>query len=60
MAKAFSSTSVVNIDDGYGIESVEISYAIHTSATVPPGNPITDGGVPITDIDGRVLTDGDW
>ena len=60
MAKAFSSTSVVNIDDGYGIESVEISYAIHTSATVPPGNPITDGEVPITDIDGRILTDGDW
>jgi len=38
---AMSSTSVVNIDDGQGIERVEISYAIHTSATTPPGNPIT-------------------
>ena len=55
-----SSASVVNIDDGYGIDHVEISYAIHTSATDPPGSPITDGGTIVVDIDGRPLTDGSW
>lgn len=55
-----SSASVVNIDDGYGIDHVEISYAIHTSATEPPGSPITDGGTIVVDIDGRPLTDGSW
>ena len=57
---AIGQISVINVDDGYGIDHVEITYAIHTSATSPPGSPITDGGVIVVDIDGRPLTDGDW
>ena len=58
--KARSTVSVVNVDDGKGILRVEITYAVHTSAVNPPGNPITDGGVVVVDIDGRPLTDGSW
>lgn len=57
---AMGSVGIVNIDDGNGIDHVDISYAIHTSASDPPGNPITDGGVIVVDIDGRPLTDGSW
>lgn len=57
---ARSIVSVVNIDDGNGIVSVDITYAIGSSPTDPPGQPLTDGGVIIVDINGLPLTDSNW
>ena len=57
---ARSSVSVVNIDDGNGVVSVDITYAIGSSPTTPPGNPLTDNGVIITDLNGVALTDASW
>ena len=58
---ATSQISVSDIFDGNGIASSIIDYAVSSSGTQPPGNPITDGyGNPILDNNGEPLTDGEW
>ena len=54
--------SVINDgQDGVGIQSSIIEYAVSTSGITPPGNPMTDGsGNPIISNDGKPLTDGSW
>ena len=54
---ARSSVNVINVDDGNGIVCVEITYAIGSSPTTPPGNPLTDNGTPIVDMNNLPLTD---
>lgn len=55
-----SSVSIINVNDGNGIHSINITYAIGSSPTTPPGNPLVDDGVIITDINGVPLTDASW
>ena len=57
---AMSSVSVLDVADGNGVVSVEITYAIGSSPTVPPGQPLTDNGVIITDMNGLPMTDATW
>ena len=48
------------INDGNGISSVEVTYAIGSSPTTPPGDPLTDGGAIVTDMNGEPLTTANW
>lgn len=57
---AMSSVSVLDVADGNGVVSVEITYAIGSSPTVPPGQPLTNNGVIITDMNGLPMTDATW
>ena len=59
--KAYGSVSVINVNDGTGIKQTIVTYCVGSSATTPPGNPITDEqGNILVDIEGKVLTDGEW
>jgi hypothetical protein len=55
-----SSVSVINVDDGNGVVSVNVTYAIGSSPTTPPGSPLVDGGVVLVDMNGVPLTDASW
>lgn len=58
---AMSSTSVVDVQDGNSVVDSIIEYATSASGTVVPGTPLKDGdGNIITDINGVVLTQGNW
>jgi len=57
---ATSSISILNVNDGNGVASQEVTYAISQNGMTPPGTPMTDGNTPITDTNGKPLLDGDW
>lgn len=57
---AMSSISILNVDDGNGVVSVEVKYAIGSSPTDPPGQPLMDGTTVIVDVNNIPLTDADW
>lgn len=58
---AMSFTSVVDVQDGNSVVDSIIEYATSASGTVVPGTPLKDGdGNIITDINGVVLTQGNW
>ena len=61
---ASSSVSIVNVNDGQdgvGIVSTIIEYAVSSSGTIPPGNALIDeSGNELVSNQGDVLTDGNW
>lgn len=58
---AMSSTSVIDVQDGNSVAETIVEYAVSSSGTIPPGAPFTDkDGNVITDINGIVLTQGNW
>lgn len=61
MIIAVSEYTISVVNDGIGIASSIIDYAVHSSGIEPPGTLMTDGsGNPILSNDGRPLTDGSW
>ena len=58
--RAFGSISLSNINDGNGIVSQQVAYAVSNSATTPPGTPRVVDGKAVVDTEGKPLTDGDW
>lgn len=61
---ATSSVSIIDVNDGQdgvGIVSTIIEYAVSSSGTIPPGNALIDeSGNELVSNQGDVLTDGNW